>query len=89
MSNRCNGCSLAGYKKRFGENLIKVGEAWYLKGLEPVAGQGEPFALPDGTPIRFVVWFMSEEHSNSCLLSVNIRNDEREAILPYKLSVVE
>ena len=58
----CNGCDLARLKKQYGEKLIKVGGSWYIKGEQPLEGQGEPFALEDGTPIRFAAWYMEEGH---------------------------
>ena len=63
MSDRCNGCDLAELKKRYGKKLIKIGfQGWYLKGEQPAKGQGKPFKLDDGTPVRFVAWFMDEGH---------------------------
>ncbi len=60
--SECNGCDLARLKEKYGDKLIKFAGSWYLKGEQPAQGQSEPLALPDGTPIRFVVWYMSEEH---------------------------
>ena len=60
----CNGCSLARYKAKYKDKLIKIGDTYYVIGEEPMPGQSEPHSLPDGTPIRFLVWFMSEGHSN-------------------------
>ncbi len=59
----CNGCMLEALKARYGDKLIRVGDTWYLRGEQPTAGQSEPYALPDGTSIRFVAWFMSEGHA--------------------------
>jgi len=60
-TNRCNGCGLERLKKKHGEQLIKVGDSWYLKGKEPYEEQSKPYEFEDD-PIRFVSWFMSEEH---------------------------
>lgn len=60
----CNGCDLERLKKKYGARIIKVGGSWYLKNEEPAPGQSKPLALPDGTPIRFMAWYMSEEHSH-------------------------
>jgi hypothetical protein len=49
-------------KEKYGEKLIKVGDTWYLKGEQPAQGQSEPLVLQDGTPIKFMAWFMSEGH---------------------------
>ena len=61
-SNKCNGCEVERLKKVYGDGLIKFNGEWYLKNETPLAGQEEPCQLPDGTPIRFVAWFMSEGH---------------------------
>lgn len=58
----CNGCSLARLKREYGDRLIKYLGSWYVKGDSPADGQGEPLKLEDGTPIRFVAWFMDEGH---------------------------
>ncbi|NIQ88625.1 MAG: hypothetical protein GWN93_05915 [Deltaproteobacteria bacterium] len=64
----CNGCSLERLKKKYGDRLYStVVSGWptyYVKGEEPPPEQGEPTHLEDGTPIRFVVAYMSEGHSN-------------------------
>lgn len=60
----CNGCDLERLKEKYGKKLIKVNGTWYLKDEQPAQGQSEPLALKDGTPIRFVVWYMSEGHSH-------------------------
>lgn len=59
----CNGCSLRMLKKRYGKRLIRINNAWYLRNASPLSGQGLPLTH-DGEPIRFMAWFMSEEHSN-------------------------
>lgn len=61
----CNGCTLERMKKQYGEKLIKFDGSWYLKGEQPGPGQSRPKQLPDGTPIQFVAWFMSEGHDHS------------------------
>jgi hypothetical protein len=62
----CNGCDLRVLKTRHGDKLVKFGENWYIKDNPPCRGQSPPLSLNDGTPIRFVAWFMSEEHSEDC-----------------------
>ena len=59
----CNGCELVRLKKKYGDKLIKVKGSWYVRGELPGKGQDDPISLADGTPIRFVAWFMSEGHS--------------------------
>jgi hypothetical protein len=73
----CNGCSLARYKAKYKDRLVKVGDTYYVKGEEPMPGQSEPTSLEDGTPIRFLVWFMSEGHSydDDCSLSNAAKRD--------------
>jgi len=61
----CNGCTKKRLKKKYGDKMIKVGGTYYLKGEQPLQGQDEPKALPDGTPIQFLVWFMEEGHDHS------------------------
>jgi hypothetical protein len=60
----CNGCNLVQMKRKYGDRLIKYKGSWYLKNTPPADGQSEPKQLKDGTPIHFVVWYMSEGHSN-------------------------
>ena len=60
--SECNGCCLERMKAKYGKKLIKYKSNWFLKNASPVKGQGAPFELPDGSPIRFIAWFMSEEH---------------------------
>jgi hypothetical protein len=75
----CNGCSLERHKKKYGDRLVRImNDGWptyYLKGGEPIPGQGEPHCLEDGTPIRFLVSYMSEGHSHDedCDLSYRPR----------------
>lgn len=47
-------------REKYGERLIKYKGNYYVKGDEPDPGQSEPLALEDGTPIRFVAWFMDD-----------------------------
>ena len=76
----CNGCSLEQYKLKYKERLVKIGDTYYVAGEEPMPGQGEPSCLPDGTPIRFLVWFMSEGHSNDsdCKLTKRRKKAEKQ-----------
>jgi len=62
MMASCNGCTLARLKRKYGDRLIKYRGSWYLKNEQPADGQGEPLQLPNGMPIQFVAWFMSEGH---------------------------
>jgi hypothetical protein len=79
IMNACNGCDLARLKRKYGDKLIKVKGTWYLKNEQPLDGQVEPFHLDDGTPIQFVVWYMSEEHSGDCLLDLPISSGPLDA----------
>lgn len=63
--SQCNGCYLEQLKKKYGSKLIKHAGSWYLVGEQPLPGQGEPYQLPNGTPIQFVVWFMGEGHDHT------------------------
>ena len=65
----CNGCDLARKKKVYGDRLIKFRGSWYEKGALPGSGQIEN-ALPDGTPIHFVAWYMDEGHCYDSTCSV-------------------
>ena len=67
----CNGCDLIKLKKKYGDRLIKFRGSWYLKNEQPGSGQIEN-SLPDGTPIRFAAWFMSEGHCD-CYLPLHER----------------
>ena len=59
----CNGCMLQKMKERYGDKLIRYEGSWYLRDSAPAEGQPIT-SLPDGTPIKFMAWFMSEDHSN-------------------------
>ena len=65
----CNGCDLVGLKKKYGDQLIKFRGSWYLRNEQPGSGQIEN-ALPDGTPIHFVAWYMDEGHCYDSTCSV-------------------
>jgi len=73
---RCNGCELARLKKKWGERLIKVQGSWYLAGMPPDKGQDEPTHLPNGIPIQFVAWFMSEGHDHTSTMAEEMIDDE-------------
>jgi len=47
-------------RERYGDLLIKYKGRYYVKGEQPVEGQSDPHALEDGTPLRFVAWFMDD-----------------------------
>ena len=61
----CNGCALERLEKKWGKRLKKINGSYYVVGLPPVDGQGEPTHLPNGVPLQFVAWFMSEGHDHS------------------------
>jgi hypothetical protein len=63
----CNGCMLERLEKEYGDKLIKVEGAWYIKGEQPAPGQG--------TPIKFVAWFMSEGHDHSTSMAEESMED--------------
>ena len=45
-----------------GKELIQYRGNWYWKGEQGIVGQGD-MTLPDGTPIKYIVWFVSEGHA--------------------------
>ena len=47
-------------RKKYGDSLIKYRGSYYVKGEQACEGQSEPTQLEDGTPIRFVAWFMDD-----------------------------
>ena len=47
-------------RRQHGDKLIKYKGTYYLKGEQPCKGQSEPLQLDDGTPIKFVAWFMDD-----------------------------
>lgn len=47
-------------QRQYGDKLIKYAGNYYEKGGQPVEGQSEPRSLQDGTPIRFIAWFMDD-----------------------------
>ena len=55
---QCNFCSLKNLQKRYGDSLLFYRGNYYEQNVSPGEGQGEPSKLPDGTPIRFLAWFM-------------------------------
>lgn len=64
MSLNC--CRRRELKVRHGSKMIAYRGNYYLKNEPPDAGQGPPFALPDGTPICFVAWYMEVNECPTC-----------------------
>lgn len=61
MSNNGSNLEHRGWlREMYGKNLIKFKGSYYVRGDSPDEGQGEPTKLDDGTPIRFVAWFMDD-----------------------------
>jgi len=64
---RCNGCSIIWLRRQYGPHLVRMrdmdGTSYYACGALPARGQSDPTQLADGTPLRFLAWFMAEGHS--------------------------
>jgi hypothetical protein len=64
-ATECNYCLHRRLKRKYGERLVEYKGSFYEKGAAPGPGQREN-ALEDGTPIRFLAWYMELPSSCRC-----------------------
>jgi hypothetical protein len=61
-----NCCARRRAKNRYGDEMVYFRGTYYRKGRMPAQGQSGPQALPDGTPIQFLAWYMEIVECPTC-----------------------